>query len=76
MIRKVMAVLVALLFFVPAALYACDEHSDAKCTVTVQMKSDGKTDLVTIVTRCGKVYHFRMENGRYIPVEREDDLEA
>jgi hypothetical protein len=81
MMRKAMVILVALLFFVPTALYACNEHdatAPSKCTVTVQMKSNGKTDLVTVITRCGKVYHFRMENGKYIPVDvdREADLEV
>lgn len=79
MMRKAMVILIALLFFVPTALYACGEHdhtTPSQCTVAVKMKSDGETDLVTVVTRCGKVYHFRMENGRYIPVEKEADLEA
>ena len=78
MMRKAMVILIALLFFVPTALYACGNgHTTAPaCTKTISMKSDGKGDLVTIRTGCGKVYHFRMENGRYIPVDKEADLEA
>ena len=80
MMRKITVILIALLFLVPATLYASEEHSTVPtCSTSVKMKSDGKTDLVTVTTRCGKVYIFRMENGRYVPVDKidkEKDLEA
>ena len=78
MMRKTMVILIALLFLAPAALYADDEHKHTtapKCSATIQMKSDGETDLVVVTTKCGKTYYFRMENGRYISVDKEKDVD-
>ena len=79
MMRKITVALVALLFLAPATLYANEGHSHTTvptCATSIKMKSDGKTDLVIVTTRCSKVYYFRMENGRYIPVDKEKNLEA